>query len=574
MRKYLFTIILLVLASTNVSQAATAFTADKLASINIEIDRDIQTGETVGSNRVSLSYNGGTSRVTVSNYFAQGSDLTFSVNWSANSITFLPQAVYTGQVDGYTCYLYVVANSVVNSDVNTMLNTSLSGRVNSSGFTISTTWNLALLYYDPETESLVSAGAMYSNGMYTQFLASNATMTYDVCAFDDSDKIYSTGEVASIPVYLYHYNNKVTIYNFLDFGFVPVYTPDTEKNTWTNPNQVLTSYKDSSTGVTYNFALYNWIQNTDGYCDVLTNEEAKATVTSETVFDMGNITLADATNDGMGFVGGNAKITLSSGTLPFEEPVIPGDVNADKKVNVTDVMCVANYIVGITPEVFIEEAADVNASGSINITDLIAIANIAVGNTEAPALLTSAPKATNHDVVSVENFDLSTGTINIALDNEAMYAGFQMDIKLPKGLELDGAQLSNRAGSHTLMTGINPDGSLRILAFSPVNACIEGNSGTLLSLKVKTTESYDANDCLMLSDIFFTENNEIEHILPNVVVNSAVVTGIDNIGINEALVNVYNMQGSLMRSNVKLSSATQGLPAGVYLIGGRKVLVK
>ena len=61
-------------------------------------------------------------------------------------------------------------------------------------------------------------------------------------------------------------------------------------------------------------------------------------------------------------------------------------MNADKKVNVTDVMCVANYIVGITPEVFIEEAADVNASGSINITDLIAIANIAVGNSSAPAL--------------------------------------------------------------------------------------------------------------------------------------------------------------------------------------------
>ena len=404
MKKHLFTIVLLALVAWPVARAASAFTADKLASINIEMDRDIQTGATVGSNRVAMAYTGGTSRVTVSNYFAQGSDLTFSVNWGANTITFLPQSVYTYQYEQYTCYLYVVANNVVNeANVSTVLNTALSGRVNSSGFTISTTWNLALIYYDPDNDAYVNAGAMYENGMFTQFIASNATMSYDEIDFDDSDHVYSTGNVASFPVYLYPYNNKVTVYNFLDYGFVPEFTLSDEKNTWTNPNQVLTSYKDNQTGITYDFGLYNWVQNADGYADVLTNQDAQAVVTSPTVFDLGNITLADPVKDGMGFIGGNAKIVLSSGTLPFEEPIIPGDVNGDKKVNVTDVMCVANYIVGITPEVFVEEAADVNASGSINITDLIAIANIAVGNSSAPAL--NVAKAATSDVLSLGDYD-------------------------------------------------------------------------------------------------------------------------------------------------------------------------
>lgn len=573
MKKHLLTIVLLAMVAWPVARAASAFTADKLASINIEMDRDIQTGATVGSNRVAMAYTGGTSRVTVSNYFAQGSDLTFSVNWGANTITFLPQSVYTYQYEQYTCYLYVVANNVVNeANVSTVLNTALSGRVNSSGFTISTTWNLALIYYDPDNDAYVNAGAMYENGMFTQFIASNATMSYDEIDFDDSDHVYSTGNVASFPVYLYPYNNKVTVYNFLDYGFVPEFTLSDEKNTWTNPNQVLTSYKDNQTGITYDFGLYNWVQNADGYADVLTNQDAQAVVTSPTVFDLGNITLADPVKDGMGFIGGNAKIVLSSGTLPFEEPIIPGDVNGDKKVNVTDVMCVANYIVGITPEVFVEEAADVNASGSINITDLIAIANIAVGNSSAPAL--NVAKAATSDVLSLGDYDPATGTIAIALDNATAYAGFQMDVALPQGLTLESAELTGRAASHTLMTGVNPDGSTRLLGFSLDNAEIAAGNDAIILLKVKANASLSSTDNITISDIFFTRANEVESVLPDVTTNATVVTAITHIAADGEGVNVYDMKGVLLRQGVNPAQATHGLPTGVYVINGKKVLVK
>lgn len=573
MKKHLFAVLLLAFATTNVSWAASAFTAEKLASINIEMDRDIQTGGTIGSNRVSMAYTGGTSRVTVSNYFAQGSDLTFSVNWGANTIQFLPQSIYTYQYEQYTCYLYVVAQSVVNNEnVNTVLNTTLSGRVNSSGFTISTTWNLALIYYDPDNDTYVNAGAMYDNGMFTQFIASNATMTYDEVDFDSSDHVYNTGEVASFPVYLYYYNNKVTIYNFLDYGFVPEFTPGEEKNTWVNPNQVLADYKDNQTGITYHFGLYNWEQNADGYADVLTNQDAQAVVTSETVFDMGNITLADPVRDGMGFIGGNAKIVLETGTLPFEEQPIPGDVNSDKKVNVTDVMCVANYIVGITPEVFVEEAADVNASGSINITDLIAIANIAVGNSSVPALM--APKAATNDVLSIGDYDPTTGTIAINLENATPYAGFQMDVTLPQGLTIEGAELTGRAASHTLMTGVNPDGSIRLLGFSINNDEIVTGSDAIITLKVKANASLDAYENIIISDIFFTQSNEVESVLPNVTANAPVVTAISQVDSDAKGVDVYDMKGVLVRQGVNPSEATKGLPTGVYVINSKKVLVK
>lgn len=43
---------------------------------------------------------------------------------------------------------------------------------------------------------------------------------------------------------------------------------------------------------------------------------------------------------------------------------------------------------------------------------------------------------------------------------------------------------------------------------------------------------------------------------------------------DNALVDVYNMQGVLLQSNVAREEAAKTLPAGLYIIGGKKVLVK
>lgn len=54
------------------------------------------------------------------------------------------------------------------------------------------------------------------------------------------------------------------------------------------------------------------------------------------------------------------------------------------------------------------------------------------------------------------------------------------------------------------------------------------------------------------------------------------VTGIDAVSVSgEArTVDVYNTLGMKIRSGVSSSAATDGLPAGLYIVGGRKVLVK
>lgn len=57
----------------------------------------------------------------------------------------------------------------------------------------------------------------------------------------------------------------------------------------------------------------------------------------------------------------------------------PGDANGDGKVNVTDIMAVANCILRLPMDVFNERSADVNGDGHINVTDIMGIANIILG---------------------------------------------------------------------------------------------------------------------------------------------------------------------------------------------------
>lgn len=54
------------------------------------------------------------------------------------------------------------------------------------------------------------------------------------------------------------------------------------------------------------------------------------------------------------------------------------------------------------------------------------------------------------------------------------------------------------------------------------------------------------------------------------------ITSIDNakVVVLPTHVNVYDMRGALLRRGVKATHATDGLPAGVYIVGGQKLLVK
>ena len=58
---------------------------------------------------------------------------------------------------------------------------------------------------------------------------------------------------------------------------------------------------------------------------------------------------------------------------------IKGDVNNDEQVNVTDVTCLVNHVLGIQSEGFILFNPDINGDGQITVTDVTVLVNIILG---------------------------------------------------------------------------------------------------------------------------------------------------------------------------------------------------
>ena len=111
--------------------------------------------------------------------------------------------------------------------------------------------------------------------------------------------------------------------------------------------------------------------------------------------------------------------------------------------------------------------------------------------------------------------------LSFMLDNEQEFIGFQFDLVLPEGLEavLDGdavrCSLSGRADdTYSLFSNVLADGTVRIGAFSVQNNPFRGNSGSLLNVALRSSDSF-AGGTLQIRNIRFVDVNNNDVILPN-----------------------------------------------------------
>ena len=74
--------------------------------------------------------------------------------------------------------------------------------------------------------------------------------------------------------------------------------------------------------------------------------------------------------------GSETVVLLDKGQLPEASPFLLGDVNGDGYVNISDAVCLVNYILGHNPNPFVYEAADVNSDTEINISDVVALVGL------------------------------------------------------------------------------------------------------------------------------------------------------------------------------------------------------
>ena len=259
----------------------------------------------------------------------------------------------------------------------------------------------------------------------------------------------------------------------------------------------------------------------------------------------------------------------------YDEPQgIFGDVNQDGYVTASDITALYDILLGNSTQYM--ETADVNGDGNITAADITAIYNVLLGNENVPGR--NKKTHDSNDQLSAEGFIIEAGkshTMDVKMCNTAQFAAMQLDITLPQGLTIDNVTTTSRASNMTMGFNEIEPGKWRILIHSATTT--SGNEGTLLNITVKADEYFTGNDVVTIDNIIAVEPSELVHEIDDVDVEVGTTTGVKDINIDtvdNGPVDVYNMNGQLLRHNVERNEATTGLPSGIYIVGGKKVIIK
>lgn len=118
-----------------------------------------------------------------------------------------------------------------------------------------------------------------------------------------------------------------------------------------------------------NSSGYEYFSTNKSYYEINATKPQFDKITEAPFFDAGSSYLELNTSD----TGGATTIyTNLSGTV-----VVPGDVNGDGSVNVTDVTALVNMILGVIPKD--TARGDIDGNGTVNVSDVTALVNIILG---------------------------------------------------------------------------------------------------------------------------------------------------------------------------------------------------
>jgi len=265
------------------------------------------------------------------------------------------------------------------------------------------------------------------------------------------------------------------------------------------------------------------------------------------------------------------RITITSGgcnidrvkfDLKSEQHTLLGDVNGDGEINVADIVEVVNYILGRPSDIFMWDAADLNGDGEVNVTDIVAIVNIILTADVSSAKMRGIVEVENTENDMVALFQKSNSVSSLELTNEGKYVASQFDLVLAEGQRLNSITLNEkRANDHSVSYSKVGENTYRVVVYSLSNTAYEGSEGELLNIDVTGDGEYS------LENILFVTAQQVEKRFAPL---AGEATGI-NSTVAEKTFDIYSVDGILL---YKQATTTEGLPKGVYIIEGKKYLVK
>lgn len=173
--------------------------------------------------------------------------------------------------------------------------------------------------------------------------------------------------------------------------------------------------------------------------------------------------------------------------------------------------------------------------------------------------------------------------INIELANpDRNYAAFQFDLILPEGVKialnkkgkLNASLVEERIDDHTMSLEELSEGHYRFLSFSMSNSEFYDSEGPLVNVTIKAEENVAPGALTAtINEQVFTAKDGIQYDFSDVTFNIMIeqASGIEEILVDDTCNDVYSIDGVLYKKDVV---SPNELPQGVYIINGRKYVVK
>ena len=281
-----------------------------------------------------------------------------------------------------------------------------------------------------------------------------------------------------------------------------------------------------------------------------------------------------------------ADFVASDRTIRFSLKDYPlGDSNGSGDITITDAVNTVDHLLQKWTDRFYKKAGDVNKDDQITIADVTGTVDIVLERNTSNRTASLNMNENAQGRLYMNDMRMTAGgqnTIGLKMENADNFIAFQCDVYLPEGMIVarndNGKLLVGLAdgitSNHVVSANMLDNGVLRVVLMSPQNESIKLLENSIINLTVETDEGMTDNRVIDIRDIRFVRNiGNSEYLAPDAsaTVTFGDVTGIEGIQTEGETFDVYNLRGQKVRTNV---TNFNGLQKGVYIVNGKKVMVK
>ena len=259
--------------------------------------------------------------------------------------------------------------------------------------------------------------------------------------------------------------------------------------------------------------------------------------------------------------------------------LLRGDVNRNGRINVADIMETVNYTRGTPTANFHFDEADINDNGEVNTADAV----LTIDQIHATRLTAwwSEPRPST----VATNITLNADDITYNLKCEAplvihlknttsTHTAFQAELVLPKGF-----LLSNTSSiidlSVARISGANDEQTVYSLVYAPASTSFTALPVTFRFTLLATALSPRGFSTAVMRNMVVSDQAATEYLPADVEIPIEVVSlaAINNVVVEHPgwPADVYNLEGVMVRRG---AMSLNGLPRGIYIVNGRRVIVK